>query len=201
MALTYGVLYRGSDILYEFDYIAKFPSIPSSLNGITELNMPGLLNPILMDNGNVKSIFDLEIVLINKDAYDPTAEKGTTGTIFEQYYDARRMIDDLGIFISGSAPTVATGTGSTQRYNTSAASIASMKLAIYMDIGNSTNPFSSNYDLYSDDYILDTRDGIYFNAVPISIRLDSTDIAHNLAKATIKFQRIRQILPFRTSSI
>lgn len=201
MTLTYGVLLRGVDILYQFNSIVKFPSISSTLNGTTELSMPGLLYPIVMDNGNIKGQFELNVNLIDRGAYDPTATKGTTGNIFEQYFDLKRVIDDLGIFISGSAPDVEAGTSSTQRYNTSASSVNVLYLVLYMDVGNGDVPFSSNYDIYDDDYIKSGRDGIIFNVTPTHVNLDKTNIAHTQGIATIKFSRVKQILPFRTTNI
>jgi len=199
MTSTYGALLRGSDILYQFNYITKFPSLTYMLNGFTELNTPGTLHPIIMDNGNVKSGFDLNIYLKDASDYNPNAIKGTTGNVFEQFFDLKRVIEELGIFISGNVPAVETGTSSTQRYS-SGSSVSTTFLNIYMDVGNGDQAFSNNYDIYDDDYILSTRTGITFNAIPTKVSLENMNIAHTAATATVHFSRVRLMLPFRTTN-
>lgn len=192
MGVTYGYLARGSDVLLKFNSIDKFPSLLTNLSALDKMNIPGQAHPTIFDNGNVDGDITLDVNLISS-TYNSSEDWGSTGTIFDQFFEMRRVFYNSGKFLTGSKPTKQSGS---KDYN-STSNYSVFSLVIFFQAGDD-DAFSSSISLFEGDYIREDKTGIVVPVIPVSISLKNTNQINTCGVASLKFALARSVISFRT---
>lgn len=191
MTLTHGYLARGSDILLKFNSIKNFPSLLTQISSLDKMDIPGRAFPLVFDNGNIGTSITLDINLIGS-TYNVNKDWGSTGTIFEQFFEMKRVVYESGKFLRGSKPTKESGT---KDYNTTGTySYFWLTMLFYAE---DENPFSSNFSIFDCDYIRSDKQGILVPVIPTTVSLKSTDGKNKQGIASIKFDLVSNVISFR----
>lgn len=192
MTLTHGYLARGTDVLLKFNAIDKFPSLLTQLSAVDKMTIPGQAHPIVFDNGNIGGDISMDIILKNS-TYNTSADWGSTGTIFDQFFEMRRVIYNSGKFLSGKKPAIVDGSKDydlTSVYNF-------FILSIFFTSGES-QAFSDDFSVFTGDYVRSDRTGIAFFVIPISVSLKSVNQNNTSAIVSVKFEIVSTVYSFRT---